>query len=239
MEAERRAVQEGQPLQGRYGVCGWVQECRGCWGAIGLLPWEEGLWLLRRMSIPGKDTTWPSVIWHGNVACQFTTVNRQTKTITNFCISDQCYDLLHPDVILELSWKHNIMDFAMPYFIQVMREYTAKVRGENWNATFLQTPNRPPLHFRLTSWKSPRRRGRRRRRSRRTSRLSWVSAVNLSILIPPHPNEEDTRRLALPFWVSVGRCPFSYRGVTASWYLNGSSPMHIDIGNTILSIHPP
>ena len=41
----------------------------------------------------------------------------------------QCYDLLHPDVILELSWKHNIMDFAMPYFIQVMREYTAKVRN--------------------------------------------------------------------------------------------------------------
>merc|ERR1712088_563493 len=39
----------------------------------------------------------------------------------------QCYDLLHPDVIMELSWKHNIMDFAMPYFIQVMREYTAKV----------------------------------------------------------------------------------------------------------------
>merc|ERR1719479_329081 len=39
----------------------------------------------------------------------------------------QCYDLLHPDVILELAWKNNIMDFAMPYFIQVMREYTAKV----------------------------------------------------------------------------------------------------------------
>ena len=31
----------------------------------------------------------------------------------------QCYDLLHPDVILELAWKHNIMDFAMPYLIQV------------------------------------------------------------------------------------------------------------------------
>ena len=39
----------------------------------------------------------------------------------------QCYDLLHPDVILELAWKHNIMDFAMPYLIQVMREYTGKV----------------------------------------------------------------------------------------------------------------
>lgn len=40
----------------------------------------------------------------------------------------QCYDLLRPDVILELAWRHNIMDFAMPYMIQVMREYTGKVR---------------------------------------------------------------------------------------------------------------
>jgi len=39
----------------------------------------------------------------------------------------QCYDLLHPDVILELAWRQNIMDFAMPYLIQVMREYTSKV----------------------------------------------------------------------------------------------------------------
>ncbi|KAF8763341.1 Clathrin heavy chain like protein [Argiope bruennichi] len=39
----------------------------------------------------------------------------------------QCYDLLHPDVILELSWRHNITDFAMPYLIQVMREYITKV----------------------------------------------------------------------------------------------------------------
>ena len=40
-----------------------------------------------------------------------------------------CYDLLRPDVILELSWRHNIMDFAMPYMVQVMREYLSKVRG--------------------------------------------------------------------------------------------------------------
>ncbi|KAF3851318.1 hypothetical protein F7725_013090 [Dissostichus mawsoni] len=37
------------------------------------------------------------------------------------------YDLLHPDVVLELAWRNNIMDFAMPYFIQVMREYMTKV----------------------------------------------------------------------------------------------------------------
>lgn len=41
-----------------------------------------------------------------------------------------CYDLLRPDVVLETSWRHNIMDFSMPYFIQVMREYLSKV-GED------------------------------------------------------------------------------------------------------------
>lgn len=39
----------------------------------------------------------------------------------------QCYDLLHPDVILELAWRHDILDFAMPYLIQVTREYISKV----------------------------------------------------------------------------------------------------------------
>ncbi len=45
----------------------------------------------------------------------------------------QCYDLLRPDVILELSWKHNIMDFAMPYMINVLREYTTKVNLCFWS----------------------------------------------------------------------------------------------------------
>ena len=38
-----------------------------------------------------------------------------------------CYDLLRPDVILELSWRNNILDFAMPYLVQVIKEYTTKV----------------------------------------------------------------------------------------------------------------
>lgn len=38
-----------------------------------------------------------------------------------------CYDLLRPDVILELAWRHNILDFAMPYLVQVLREYLTKV----------------------------------------------------------------------------------------------------------------
>ena len=38
-----------------------------------------------------------------------------------------CYDLLHPDVVLELAWRNNIVDFAMPYIIQVLKEYITKV----------------------------------------------------------------------------------------------------------------
>lgn len=39
----------------------------------------------------------------------------------------QCYELVRPDVILELAWRHRIMDYAFPYFIQVVRELTSKV----------------------------------------------------------------------------------------------------------------
>uniref|UniRef100_M4ELN0 Clathrin heavy chain n=1 Tax=Brassica campestris TaxID=3711 RepID=M4ELN0_BRACM len=38
-----------------------------------------------------------------------------------------CYDLIRPDVALELAWINNIIDLAFPYLLQVMREYTGKV----------------------------------------------------------------------------------------------------------------
>ena len=34
-----------------------------------------------------------------------------------------CYDYVHPDLVMELAWRNDIMDFAMPYFIQVMGEF--------------------------------------------------------------------------------------------------------------------
>ena len=39
----------------------------------------------------------------------------------------QCYDLIRPDIALELAWKNGLMDCAMPYLIQVLREYTLKI----------------------------------------------------------------------------------------------------------------
>eukprot|EP01097_Dermamoeba_algensis_P005601 TRINITY_DN3557_c0_g1_i3.p1 TRINITY_DN3557_c0_g1~~TRINITY_DN3557_c0_g1_i3.p1 ORF type:complete len:1258 (-),score=303.09 TRINITY_DN3557_c0_g1_i3:145-3672(-) len=38
-----------------------------------------------------------------------------------------CYDLIRPDIALELAWRHNMTEFCMPYLIQVLREYTSKV----------------------------------------------------------------------------------------------------------------
>ncbi|MBA0600625.1 hypothetical protein Gorai_006807, partial [Gossypium raimondii] len=38
-----------------------------------------------------------------------------------------CYDLLRADVVLELAWIHNMIDFAFPYLLQFIREYTGKV----------------------------------------------------------------------------------------------------------------
>jgi len=38
-----------------------------------------------------------------------------------------CYDLARPDVVLELAWSHGLTDLAMPYLIQVIKEYTTRV----------------------------------------------------------------------------------------------------------------
>merc|ERR1712003_545030 len=40
-----------------------------------------------------------------------------------------CYDFVRPDVALELAWRKNMTDFAMPYLIQVLREYTSCIDG--------------------------------------------------------------------------------------------------------------
>jgi len=39
-----------------------------------------------------------------------------------------CYDLIHPDVVLELSWRCNLMNFAMPFMVQCLRDYDDKVK---------------------------------------------------------------------------------------------------------------
>jgi clathrin heavy chain len=40
-----------------------------------------------------------------------------------------CYELIRPDVALEIAWRHDLMDFAMPYMVQTFREYHDKLNA--------------------------------------------------------------------------------------------------------------
>lgn len=38
-----------------------------------------------------------------------------------------CYDLIRPDIILELSWRHGLNDFTMPYMINMLSQTTKEL----------------------------------------------------------------------------------------------------------------
>lgn len=38
-----------------------------------------------------------------------------------------CYDLIRPDLILELSWRHGLNDFTMPYMINMLAQQTKEI----------------------------------------------------------------------------------------------------------------
>eukprot|EP00303_Exanthemachrysis_gayraliae_P005622 CAMPEP_0206005570 /NCGR_PEP_ID=MMETSP1464-20131121/4652_1 /ASSEMBLY_ACC=CAM_ASM_001124 /TAXON_ID=119497 /ORGANISM="Exanthemachrysis gayraliae, Strain RCC1523" /LENGTH=1697 /DNA_ID=CAMNT_0053379013 /DNA_START=54 /DNA_END=5144 /DNA_ORIENTATION=+ len=40
-----------------------------------------------------------------------------------------CYELLRPDVVMELAWRNGITDYAMPYMVQTMRHMSLKLEG--------------------------------------------------------------------------------------------------------------
>lgn len=53
-------------------------------------------------------------------------VDQESKECFAACLYT-CYDLIRPDVAMELAWRKNMTDFAMPYLIQVLREYTSRI----------------------------------------------------------------------------------------------------------------
>jgi len=38
-----------------------------------------------------------------------------------------CYKLIRPDVVLELAWRNNLIEFAMPYMVQTFRTFSDKL----------------------------------------------------------------------------------------------------------------
>jgi len=39
-----------------------------------------------------------------------------------------CYNLIEPDVVMELAWKNGLIDQCMPYLIQSMRDMNLKIK---------------------------------------------------------------------------------------------------------------
>jgi clathrin heavy chain len=40
-----------------------------------------------------------------------------------------CYELIKPDLVLELAWRNDLMNFAMPYMIQAFRDFDDRLTG--------------------------------------------------------------------------------------------------------------
>ncbi|KAJ3382198.1 hypothetical protein HDU84_004560 [Entophlyctis sp. JEL0112] len=38
-----------------------------------------------------------------------------------------CYEMLRPDIVLEYAWRNGLNDFAMPYMVQLLREFSTKI----------------------------------------------------------------------------------------------------------------
>merc|ERR1712060_471399 len=53
-------------------------------------------------------------------------VDEDSKECFAACLYN-CYDLVRPDVGLELAWRKGLLDYAMPYLIQTLREYTGRI----------------------------------------------------------------------------------------------------------------
>jgi len=44
-----------------------------------------------------------------------------------------CYELIKPDVAMEVGWRCGLQEFVMPYFIQFVRDLSLKVEGVQKN----------------------------------------------------------------------------------------------------------
>jgi hypothetical protein len=87
-----------------------------------------------------------------------------------------CFDLFRSDVVEELSWRHGLNDFYMPYKIQMQRSLVEKVRPI---AYLSNTPDLIPVN----SWHSLRRRSRsnpRRKPKRSRKKLRLQSSIQVA-----------------------------------------------------------
>jgi len=54
-------------------------------------------------------------------------INKGEKECFSACLYT-CYELIRPDVVLEMAWRHDLMSFAMPFMVQCFREFDTQLK---------------------------------------------------------------------------------------------------------------
>jgi clathrin heavy chain len=90
--------------------------------------WKQSVELCKKDGLYKDAMEYAAESKHADVAEDLLLWFLERKNFTCFsAVLFQCYDLIHADIVMELAWRHDIMQYAMPYFIQVTREYITKV----------------------------------------------------------------------------------------------------------------
>lgn len=92
----------------------------------------------RAMAISKKDNLWADTMettsdsGNADLAEQLLTffVEKGNKECFAACLYT-CYELIRPDIVLEMAWRHGLVDYAMPYMIQTFREFDSQIKNLN------------------------------------------------------------------------------------------------------------
>jgi len=89
----------------------------------------------RSMLISKKDNLWADSMettsdsGNSELAEQLLTffVEKENKECFAACLYT-CYELIRADVVLEMSWRFGLADYAMPFMIQTFREFDSQIK---------------------------------------------------------------------------------------------------------------
>merc|ERR1719482_77094 len=98
--------------------------------------YKKGQKWSQSVALSKQDKVWDEAIAttseSGDAALAEDLLNFFVAEKLNACFSAclfTCYPLLRTDVVLELAWRNNLQDFAMPFMIQAVREMHVKLEG--------------------------------------------------------------------------------------------------------------
>jgi len=103
---------------------------------IGAMLYKRGKKWAQSVTLSKQDKVWDEAI----STCAESGESSLAEDLLNFFVGEKlnacfsaclftCYPLLRADVVLELSWRNGLTDFAMPFMVQTMRELQIKVDG--------------------------------------------------------------------------------------------------------------